>query len=134
MYQKPTESNDDFFDRFDEEWKTTVTASGKETLVPNVNFASIKYKSKTQDEIEEATKAMYLLLMSDRIRYGQKVREISENVVLSNYSFPETREATYRILSDTQRHLDEDRLRRRNFGDTWEKIWVGLIMVIKITM
>ena len=92
-----------------------------ESLVPNVNFASKKYASKTQDEIEEATKTMYLLLMSDRIRYGQKVREISENVVLSNYSFPETREATYRILSDTQRRLDEDRLRRRNFGGTWEK-------------
>ena len=88
MYQTPIESNDDYFERFDEEWKTTVTASGKESLVPKVNFASKKYVSKTQDEIEEVTKAMYLLLMSDRIRYGEKVREISENIVLGNDSFP----------------------------------------------
>ena len=119
-YQKPTESNDDFFDRFDEEWNTCEVAAGKESMIPKITFTSEKYKNMTDDQIEEATKAMYLFLMSDKIRYGNKVREISEGVVLGTDKFPETREATYRILADTQRRLDEERIRRGNVG-TWNR-------------
>ena len=55
----------------------------------------------TDDEWTEATKAMYFFLHADKIRFGDKIREIQENVVLGTDSFPTTMEAAYRILSDT---------------------------------
>ena len=35
-YQKPTESNDDWFDRFNEGWNTAMAAGGKTCLVPKI--------------------------------------------------------------------------------------------------
>jgi len=70
------------------------------------------------DELKEATKAMYIFLQSGRIRYGNKVREIAEGVVLGHDNFPTTVNGAYRILADTPRRLDEDRLRR---GTIWNR-------------
>jgi len=70
------------------------------------------------DEVKEATKAIYTLLQSDRICYGNKVRQITEGVVLGHDNFPTTVDGAYRILTDTQRRLDEDQLRR---GGTWNR-------------
>jgi len=119
QYQKPVESNDEWFKRFHANWSAAEAAGGKKCLVPsNKILGSDKYKKMKDDELTEATKAMYILLQSDRIRYGNKVREIAEGVVLGHDNFPTTVDGAYRILADTQRRLDEDRLRR---GVTWNR-------------
>ena len=65
------------------------------------------------DELKEATKAMYILLQSDRICYGNKVRDFADGVVLGHENFPTAVDVSHCIFADTQRRLDEDRLRRR---------------------
>ena len=59
-YQKPTESNDDWVDRFNENWNTAIDAGGKDCIVPKISQTSKKYAGMKADEIEEAIRAMYL--------------------------------------------------------------------------
>ena len=56
---------------------------------------------------------------SDRIRFGQKVREVAEAVVLGTDNYPTTLEQAYRILSDTQQRLNADRVRRGGTFNDW---------------
>ena len=118
QYLKPIESNDDWFERFQENWNTAMAAGGENSLIPKISQTSNKYNGKSDEEIKEATKAMYIFLQLDRIRYGNKIREILENVVLGHDNFPVTTNGAYRILADTQRRLDEERLRTGN-SNTW---------------
>ena len=53
---------------------------------------------------------MYFLLHADRIRFGDKICKIQENVVLGTDQYPTTLNAAYRILSDTQSRLNRDRV------------------------
>jgi len=116
QHQKPVESNDDWFERFEENWNAAEAAGGKNCLVPSDVKSNEKYKNMSDDELKEATEEMYIFLQSDRIRYGDKVREIAEGVVLGHDSFPIIVDGAYRILADTQRRWGEDRLRR---GGNW---------------
>jgi len=100
-------------------WNAAEAAGGKNCLVPSSKvLGSDKYKKMNAGKLKEATKAMYILLQSDRIRYGNKVRQIAEGVVLGHDYFPTTVDGAYRILADTQRRLNEDRLRR---GGIWNR-------------
>lgn len=56
---------------------------------------------------------MYILLQPDRIRYGNKVRDFADGVVLGHENLPTAVDGAHCILADTQRRLDEHRLRRR---------------------
>ena len=117
MWQRPLETNDQYIERFKEYWATSEAAAGVNCLVPNITKTSGKYSSMTKEEWTEATKAMYFFLHADKIRFGDKIREIQENVVLGTDSFPTTMEAAYRILSDTQSRLNQDRVRRGGGND-----------------
>lgn len=112
MWQRPLETNDDYLERFKEYWATSEATAGVNCLVPEFRRTSDKYCFMTDSEWTEATKAMYFFLHADKIRFGDKIREIQENVVLGNDNFPTTVEAAYRILSDTQSRLNQDRVRR----------------------
>ena len=67
----------------------------------------------------EATKAIYFFLHADKIRFGDKIQEVSENIVLGADQFPTTMDAAYRILNDTQSRLNQDRVRRGGNANDW---------------
>ena len=110
MYQRPLETNDEYMKRFKEYWGTGESTAGVDCLVPNISRSSVKYASMTDEEQKEATQAMYFLLHADRIRFGDKICKIQENVVLGTDQYPTTLNAAYRILSDTQSRLNRDRV------------------------
>ena len=72
-----------------------------------------------KDQWEEAVKALYYFTHADRIRVGNKMREISDNVLLGNDNFSITLEQAYRILTDTQQHLNADTVRRGGSDTDW---------------
>ena len=77
IYQKPTETIDDYFDRFKEVWDTSVLAGGgNDILVPKTYVSSNVYGRMTTDKLKESTKAMYVFLHADRIFFGIKLNEI----------------------------------------------------------
>ena len=119
MCQRPLETNDAYLERFKEYWATGETAAGEVCLVPSFVRYSDKYKNMNNDQWKEAVKVLTFFLHSDRIRFGSKVREISEQVVLGNDKFPTTIEQTYRILTDTQQRLNADRVRRNTSTFDW---------------
>ena len=90
MYQRPLETNDVYLERFKEYWVTGETAAREVCLVPSFVRYSDKYKNMNNDQWKEAVKALTFFVHSDRIRFGSKVREISEQVVLGNDKFPTT--------------------------------------------
>ncbi len=62
QYQKPVESNDEYSERFEENWNAAEVTGGKNCLVPSKVLDSEKYKSMEFDELKEAIKAIYVLL------------------------------------------------------------------------
>ena len=78
--------------------------------MPGITKTSENYDTMTDDEWAEAAKAMYFFLHADKIRFGDKIREIQENVVFGTDSYPTTLDGAYRILSDTQLRLNRDRV------------------------
>ena len=116
QYQKPVESNDNWFEQFQKNWNTAMATGGESSLIPMITQSSTKYKGKSINEIKEATKAMYIFLQSDCIHYGNEVREIAENLVLGHDNFPMTTDSSYCILADTQQRLDKDQLRKEGLS------------------
>ena len=105
------ETIDDYFDRFTETWNTVEAAGGSSILIPTLPSGCKVYGRMSGDALKEAAMAMYVMLHADKIRFGQKVREIEENVVLGVDNFPTTMDGSYRILADTQDWLNEERQR-----------------------
>ena len=113
MWKKPLETNDVYLERFKEYWSTADAAAGQNCLVPDIFKTSEKYKHMSDEAWIEATKAIYFFLYADHIRFGDKIREVSENIVLGTDQFPTTLDAVYCILSDTQSRLNQDCIRCR---------------------
>ena len=79
-------------------------------LLPAISSTSTEYGGIVNDDVklEEATQAMFIFLHADRIRFGAKISEIEEGVVLGTDVFPMTMDGAYRILADTQERLNSD--------------------------
>ena len=54
------------------------------------------------DQLKEAAMAMFAFLHADRIRFGNKIKEIEESIVLGLDSFPIDMDLAYKILADTK--------------------------------
>ena len=83
---------------------------------------STKYINLDYEEWVEATKANYFFLHADKIRFEDKIREIETNIVLGTDQFQLTLDAAYRILSDTQERVNQDRIRCGSNTNEWRVI------------
>ena len=95
MWQRPLETNDEYMERYKEYWATSEAAAGVNCLVPDITKTSDKYGSMTDDEWTETTKSMYFFLHADKIRFGDKIREIQENWVLGVETFKSLQTVTH---------------------------------------
>ena len=126
LYQKPVETIDDYFDRFAETWNTAEAAGGSSVLIPSLPSGCKIYGGMADEALKDAAMAMFALLHSDHIRFGQKIKEIEENVVLGVDNFPRNMDGAYRILTDTQDRLNKERRRYNgNSNVNWRNTGVS---------
>ena len=119
LRQGLSESNDDYLERFKELWDTAVAAAGEESIVTTMTRTSTKYKSMSNDQLTEATKAVFLFIKADPVRYGERQRKVAEDVVLGVDKYPNDVDQAYAILNDTHVRQDAARLRTsRRQGQT----------------
>ena len=107
-------------ERFEEAWKTADAAAGVNCLVPTITRTSEKYKGLSNDEWIEAMKAICFFVKANKMRFGSKIREVSETVVLGVDNYPTTLDVAYRILTETQQRMNAGReaSERRGAGTT----------------
>ena len=83
MVQGKTETNEKYINHFKETWNAAVASSGTVMcLVPEILKKGEKYKDFYEDERIEATKALYLFIHADRMRYGTRINQVNVGVVL----------------------------------------------------
>ena len=76
-------------DRFKDSWKAAVASSGSVAcLVPEIIKTSDKYKNLNEEERIEAAKAMYFFVHADRMRYGSRINQVNDGVVLGTDNYP----------------------------------------------
>ena len=100
-------------------WETAVAAAGEQSIVTAMTRTSTKYKDMSNDQLTEATKAVFLFIKADPVRYGERQRKVAEDVVLGVDKYPNDVDQAYAILNDTHVRQDAARLRStRRQGQT----------------
>ena len=107
-------------ERFEEASKTADVAAGVNCSVPTITRTSEKYKGLSNDEWIEAMKAICFLVKANQMRFGSKIREVSEAVVRGVDNYPTTLDAAYQVLTETQQQMNAgcEASERRGAGTT----------------
>ena len=87
LRQADAERNDEYMARFKELWRTAEAAAGPNCLVPNINRTSEMYKNLSDEDWTEVMKAAFFFVRANRARFGAKIRENPEAVVLGIDNF-----------------------------------------------
>ena len=77
--------------------------------MPGITLPYPKYSGITNEQWVEATKAMYLFIQSDKVRYGAQIKNIVPDVVLGLHNFRTSLDKAYAILTNVQNRLNYDR-------------------------
>ena len=84
-------------------------SAGENCLVPGITLPYPKYSGITNEKWVEATKAIYLFIQSDKVRYGAQIKNIVSDVGFGLHNFRTTLDKAYAILTNVQNRLNYDR-------------------------
>ena len=111
-------------ERFKDSWNAAVASAGSVAcLVPEIMKSSEKHKNLNKDERIEAAKAMYFFIHANRMRYGSRINQVNDGVVLGTDNYCMNLDKAYAILL---------RLRsNRNASDLGKLEQVLLVLLIQ---
>ena len=112
MCQMNDESNDNWIKRFRAKWNVAELVGDDKIFLPKVDPNDKVHGSMDKPTLLEASKAMFAFLHADKGRNGDLQRDLEKNVDLGLDSCPATMEEACRLLTNEQRRINEQRLRK----------------------